>query len=78
MVEKIAFIKRVPRSRNKDGSWRKKRSDAVKKSKYVKPSLSARIQHALAFIENFENSGEEHIWLGELKRILKGEKNGGL
>ena len=77
MVEKIAFLGRKPRTRNKDGSWRRKRSDAAKRGKYVKPSLSARIEHALAFIDNFEQSGEEHIWLDELKRILRGEDNEG-
>ena len=66
-----------PRTRNKDGSWRRKRSDAAKRGKYVKPSLSARIEHALTFIDDFENSGEETIWLGKLKRILRGEKNEG-
>lgn len=72
---KIAFL---GRKRNKDGTWRKKRSDAKPTSKYVKPSLSARVEHALAFIERFENSGEEEYISGlkELKRILKGETEG--
>jgi hypothetical protein len=62
------------RSRNKDVSFRRKRSDAVPKSKYVKPGFEARVEHALTFIENFENSGEEYIWLEELKNILRGEE----
>ena len=34
--------------------------------------LELRLKNAIEFIENFEDSGEEHIWLSELKKVLEG------
>jgi hypothetical protein len=34
--------------------------------------LELRLKNATEFIENFEDSGEEYIWLSELKKLLEG------
>jgi hypothetical protein len=59
---------------------RKKRSDTGTKRHSTetlivkpKPTDTQIIKNALTFIENFENSGEEHIWIEGLKKTLHGE-----
>jgi hypothetical protein len=39
----------------------------------VKPSDAEIIINALRFIENFEASGEEYIWIEGLKQVLQGK-----